>query len=58
MGGLGCARPRPRAWTGYSLEVHENPAEVKSGGANALHLKNLEAVLQELLTIRKALAAR
>ncbi|MFI5104637.1 MAG: 3-deoxy-8-phosphooctulonate synthase [Terriglobales bacterium] len=41
---------------GIFMEVHDNPAEAKSDGANALDLKNLEAVLSELLAIRKALA--
>src|SRR6476646_3803008 len=40
---------------GVFMEVHENPAEAKSDGANALPLSQLEAVLQELLAIRKAL---
>jgi len=37
------------------MEVHYNPAEAKSDGANALPLSQLEAVLQELLAIRNAL---
>jgi 2-dehydro-3-deoxyphosphooctonate aldolase (KDO 8-P synthase) len=41
---------------GIFMEVHDNPAEAKSDGANALDLKNLESVLAELLAIRKALA--
>jgi 2-dehydro-3-deoxyphosphooctonate aldolase (KDO 8-P synthase) len=40
---------------GIFMEVHDNPAEAKSDGANALDLKDLEAVLSELLAIRKAL---
>ena len=40
---------------GVFMEVHDNPAEAKSDGANALPLSQLEAVLQELLAIRKAL---
>jgi 2-dehydro-3-deoxyphosphooctonate aldolase (KDO 8-P synthase) len=40
---------------GVFMEVHENPAQAKSDGANALDLKNLERVLGELLAIRKAL---
>jgi 2-dehydro-3-deoxyphosphooctonate aldolase (KDO 8-P synthase) len=39
---------------GIFMEVHDNPAEAKSDGANALHLKDLEGLLQQLLTIRKA----
>jgi 2-dehydro-3-deoxyphosphooctonate aldolase (KDO 8-P synthase) len=41
---------------GVFMEVHDNPAEAKSDGANALPLSSLEAVLQELLAIRSALA--
>jgi len=40
---------------GIFMEVHDNPAEAKSDGANALPLNNLEAVLSELLAIRNAL---
>jgi 2-dehydro-3-deoxyphosphooctonate aldolase (KDO 8-P synthase) len=40
---------------GIFMEVHDNPAQAKSDGANALDLKNLEPVLQELLAIRGAL---
>jgi 2-dehydro-3-deoxyphosphooctonate aldolase (KDO 8-P synthase) len=40
---------------GIFMEVHDNPAEAKSDGANALPLNNLEAVLQELVAIRAAL---
>ena len=40
---------------GVFMEVHDNPAEAKSDGANALPLKNLESVLSELLAIRSAL---
>jgi 2-dehydro-3-deoxyphosphooctonate aldolase (KDO 8-P synthase) len=35
--------------------VHDNPAEAKSDGANALRLSDLEAVLKELLAIKSAL---
>jgi 2-dehydro-3-deoxyphosphooctonate aldolase (KDO 8-P synthase) len=42
---------------GVFMEVHDNPAEAKSDGANALDLKNLEALLGELLAIRKALSS-
>jgi 2-dehydro-3-deoxyphosphooctonate aldolase (KDO 8-P synthase) len=41
---------------GVFMEVHENPAQAKSDGANALDLKNLEPVLKQLLAIRNALA--
>ncbi|HWF03314.1 MAG TPA: 3-deoxy-8-phosphooctulonate synthase [Candidatus Angelobacter sp.] len=40
---------------GVFMEVHDNPAEAKSDGANALPLSSLEAVLTELLAIRSAL---
>jgi len=39
---------------GVFMEVHDNPAQAKSDGANALDLKNLEAVLTELLAVRRA----
>ena len=39
---------------GVFMEVHDNPVQAKSDGANALDLKNLENVLQELLAVRKA----
>jgi len=40
---------------GVFMEVHDNPAEAKSDGANALPLNELEKVLTELLAIRNAL---
>jgi len=40
---------------GVFMEVHDNPAEAKSDGANALPLSDLETVLRELLAIRRAL---
>jgi 2-dehydro-3-deoxyphosphooctonate aldolase (KDO 8-P synthase) len=39
---------------GVFLEVHDNPAEAKSDGANALDLKNLKGVLEKLLAIHAA----
>lgn len=39
---------------GVFMEVHDNPAQAKSDGANALDLKNLEDVLRELLAVRRA----
>ncbi|MFZ0662614.1 MAG: 3-deoxy-8-phosphooctulonate synthase [Acidobacteriaceae bacterium] len=39
---------------GVFLEVHDNPAEAKSDGANALNLKDLKAVLEKLLTVHVA----
>jgi 2-dehydro-3-deoxyphosphooctonate aldolase (KDO 8-P synthase) len=41
---------------GIFMEVHDNPAQAKSDGANALELKNLEAVLRELLAVRNAVS--
>jgi len=39
---------------GIFLEVHDNPAEAKSDGANALPLKQLLPVLESLLEIQEA----
>ena len=39
---------------GVFMEVHDNPTQAKSDGANALDLKNLEPLLSELLAIRHA----
>lgn len=39
---------------GVFLEVHDNPAEAKSDGANALHLNKLKGVLEELLRVQEA----
>lgn len=39
---------------GIFLEVHDNPAEAKSDGANALHLNNLKEVLETLLAVNGA----
>jgi 2-dehydro-3-deoxyphosphooctonate aldolase (KDO 8-P synthase) len=41
---------------GVFLEVHDNPKEAKSDGANALESTKLRGVLKELLAIKKALA--
>jgi 2-dehydro-3-deoxyphosphooctonate aldolase (KDO 8-P synthase) len=41
---------------GVFLEVHDNPAEAKSDGANALHLNKLKAVLEQLLAVHRAVA--
>jgi 2-dehydro-3-deoxyphosphooctonate aldolase (KDO 8-P synthase) len=38
------------------MEVHDNPKEAKSDGANALESTKLRGVLKELQAIRKALA--
>jgi len=39
---------------GIFLEVHDNPAQAKSDGANALDLKNLKSLLETLLAIHSA----
>ena len=41
---------------GVFMEVHDNPKAAKSDGANALDLKDLRAVLEQLLAVRKAAA--
>jgi 2-dehydro-3-deoxyphosphooctonate aldolase (KDO 8-P synthase) len=41
---------------GVFLEVHDNPKEAKSDGANALESTKLRSVLKELLAVKKALA--
>ena len=43
---------------GIFLEVHDNPREAKSDGTNALDLKLLRALLEELLRVRQAVAGR
>ena len=40
---------------GVFMEVHDNPKEAKSDGANALDTRNLRGVLKEMLLIKKAL---
>ncbi len=40
---------------GVFLEVHDNPKEAKSDGANALESTKLRDVLKEILAVRKAL---
>jgi len=41
---------------GVFMEVHDNPKEAKSDGANALDSTKLRATLKELLFVKKALA--
>jgi len=41
---------------GVFMEVHDNPKEAKSDGANALESTKLRAVLKELLAVHKAMA--
>jgi 2-dehydro-3-deoxyphosphooctonate aldolase (KDO 8-P synthase) len=40
---------------GVFLEVHDDPANAKSDGANALHLKQLRPLLEDLLDIHRVL---
>lgn len=42
---------------GVFMEVHDNPAQAKSDGANALDATNLADVLKELQAIRRALTS-
>src|ERR1700676_2013869 len=42
---------------GVFMEVHDNPKEAKSDGANALKSTELRGVLKELLAVKNALAA-
>ena len=41
---------------GVFMEVHDNPKEAKSDGANALDSRKLRGVLKELLAVQKSLA--
>ncbi len=41
---------------GVFMEVHDNPKEAKSDGANALESTKLRSVLKELLAVKRALA--
>ena len=43
---------------GIFLEVHDNPAEAKSDGANALNLRNLRPLLETLLAVHDAAKVR
>ncbi len=43
---------------GVFMEVHDDPAQAKSDGANALDLKKLRGALTELLAVHKAVAAK
>jgi len=43
---------------GVFLEVHDNPAEAKSDGANALHLEDLRGVLEMLLAVNDVVGRR
>ena len=39
---------------GVFMEVHDNPAEAKSDGANALNLLKLRETLMQLMAVNKA----
>jgi 2-dehydro-3-deoxyphosphooctonate aldolase (KDO 8-P synthase) len=41
---------------GVFLEVHDNPPQAKSDGANALHLNHLRGILEQLLAIHQVVA--
>ena len=41
---------------GVFMEVHDNPREAKSDGANALESTKLRGVLKELQAVQRALA--
>jgi 2-dehydro-3-deoxyphosphooctonate aldolase (KDO 8-P synthase) len=41
---------------GVFLEVHDNPEQALSDGTNALHLKHLRTMLQEMVKVQKAVA--
>jgi len=41
---------------GIFMEVHDNPKEAKSDGANALDLKNLRSTLEQLLAVHGSVA--
>ncbi len=43
---------------GVFLEVHDDPAQAKSDGANALRLDKLKGVLEQLLAVQAAVAAK
>jgi 2-dehydro-3-deoxyphosphooctonate aldolase (KDO 8-P synthase) len=42
---------------GVFLEVHDDPAQAKSDGPNALELSKLRGVLEQLLAVRKAVTS-
>jgi 2-dehydro-3-deoxyphosphooctonate aldolase (KDO 8-P synthase) len=42
---------------GVFLEVHDNPKEAKSDGANALESTKLRGLLKELLAVHAAIQA-
>jgi 2-dehydro-3-deoxyphosphooctonate aldolase (KDO 8-P synthase) len=42
---------------GIFMEVHDNPKEAKSDGANALDSRNLRGILKELLAVKNSIEA-
>jgi 2-dehydro-3-deoxyphosphooctonate aldolase (KDO 8-P synthase) len=40
---------------GVFMEVHDNPAQAKSDGANALPLAELGGILRQLMAVQKAI---
>src|SRR3954466_6466397 len=42
---------------GVFMEIHDDPKNAKSDGANALDLKNLRGTLQELMAVQKAVSS-
>src|ERR1051326_1619108 len=42
---------------GVFMEVHDDPKNAKSDGANAMDLNNLRGVLKELMAVRKAVSS-
>jgi 2-dehydro-3-deoxyphosphooctonate aldolase (KDO 8-P synthase) len=43
---------------GIFVEVHDDPANAKSDGANALRLDRLKSLLEELLAVHAAVSAK
>jgi 2-dehydro-3-deoxyphosphooctonate aldolase (KDO 8-P synthase) len=43
---------------GVFLEVHEDPAQAKSDGPNALRLDKLKGLLEQLLAVHAAVAVK
>ncbi|MFT4154463.1 MAG: 3-deoxy-8-phosphooctulonate synthase, partial [Parafilimonas sp.] len=42
---------------GLFIETHPDPAKAKSDGANMLHLNLIEALLEKLIKLRKAVVS-
>ena len=43
---------------GIFLEVHDDPAQAKSDGANALRLDKLKSVLEQLVAVHAAVSVK